>query len=182
MDIIIKKMESDAEIKGKAYVHWKSWQEAYPGMVAQSYLDKLTLEKCESIAFKWPDHILVAKDGENVVGFVGYGKYRNDELPDTGEVFSIYVLSPYYGKGVGEALMRKALELLDQYPKTAVWVLKKNQRAIHFYQRFGYRFDGKEERILLDTPVSEIRMVRERQETQSAYSLSERKSLPWKSK
>jgi len=45
MDIIIKKMESDAEIKGKAYVHWKSWQEAYPGMVAQSYLDKLTLEK-----------------------------------------------------------------------------------------------------------------------------------------
>ena len=27
MNIVIKKMETDAEIKGKAYVHWKSWQE-----------------------------------------------------------------------------------------------------------------------------------------------------------
>ena len=50
MDIIVKKMMSDSEIRGKAYVHWKSWHEAYPGLVAQSYLDKLTLKKCEAIA------------------------------------------------------------------------------------------------------------------------------------
>jgi len=93
MNIAIKTMSSDAEIKGKAYVHWKAWQEAYPGMVAQSYLDRLTLEKCESIAYQWPDNILVAKEEERVVGFVGYGKYRNDELPNTGEVYAIYVLS-----------------------------------------------------------------------------------------
>ena len=30
MNIEIKKMESDEEIKGKAYVHWKSWQDAFP--------------------------------------------------------------------------------------------------------------------------------------------------------
>ena len=143
MNILIKKMESDAEIKGKAYVHWKSWQEAYPGMLAQSYLDRLTLEKCEAIAYKWPDNILVAKDGENVAGFVGYGKYRNEELPNTGEVYAIYVLSKYYGRGVGEQLMWEALKQLSQYPKIAVWVLKENQRAIRFYKRFGYRFDGK---------------------------------------
>ena len=39
MGIEIKKMESDEEIKGKAYVHWKSWQDAYKGIVDQSYLD-----------------------------------------------------------------------------------------------------------------------------------------------
>ena len=50
MGIILKKMETDEEIKGKAYVHWKSWHEAYVGIVSQEYLDKLTLEKCE----KWP--------------------------------------------------------------------------------------------------------------------------------
>ena len=164
MNIAIKTMSSDAEIKGKAYVHWKAWQEAYPGMVAQSYLDRLTLEKCESIAYQWPDNILVAKDGERVVGFVGYGKYRNDELPNTGEVYAIYVLSQYYGQGVGEQLMREALNRLSEYPRVAVWVLKENQRAIRFYQRFGYRFDGKEESILLDTPVTEIRMLRQNEE------------------
>ena len=28
MGITFKKMETDDEIKGKAYVHWKLWQEA----------------------------------------------------------------------------------------------------------------------------------------------------------
>ncbi len=40
MNIAIKTMSSDAEIKGKAYVHWKAWQEAYPGMVAQACQDQ----------------------------------------------------------------------------------------------------------------------------------------------
>ncbi|WP_022778856.1 hypothetical protein [Butyrivibrio sp. AE3009] len=46
MSIEIKKMETDDEFKGKAYVHWKGWQEAYTGIVDQGYLDGLTLEKC----------------------------------------------------------------------------------------------------------------------------------------
>ncbi|MBR1585193.1 MAG: GNAT family N-acetyltransferase [Clostridia bacterium] len=157
--MIIQKMATDAEIKGKAYVHWKSWQEAYPGIVARSYLNRLTLEKCQSIAVQWPDNILVAKDGSNVVGFAGYGKYRNDELPNTGEVFSLYVLSAYYGQGVGCRLMQEALKQLIAYPQVAVWVLKENQRAIRFYEKCGFRFDGREESILLDTPVAEIRMI-----------------------
>ena len=76
MSITIKKMESDDEIKGKAYVQWKAWQEAYPGIIDQNYLDGQTLEKCESIAYRWPDNIIVAKDGDRVVGFVGYGISR----------------------------------------------------------------------------------------------------------
>ena len=66
MGIILKKMETDEEIKGKAYVHWKSWHEAYTGIVSQEYLDKLTLEKCEKMAFSWPDNIIVAKENGNV--------------------------------------------------------------------------------------------------------------------
>ena len=47
MQISIKKMESDKEIKGKAFVHFKSWQEAYSGIVQQAYLDERTIDKCE---------------------------------------------------------------------------------------------------------------------------------------
>ena len=75
-------METDAEIKGKAYVHWKSWQEAYSGIVDQRYLDSLTLDKCEKIAFRRTD-----------IGFVGLGKYRNDDLETAGEVFAINILT-----------------------------------------------------------------------------------------
>ncbi|MBR3503482.1 MAG: GNAT family N-acetyltransferase [Clostridia bacterium] len=162
MGVIIKKMETDAEIKGKAYVHWKAWQEAYPGIVPQKYLDGLTLEKCETIAYRWPDNILVAKDGEDVVGFAGYGKCRNEDLPDAGEVSAIYILAAYYGQGVGRRLMEETLKRLDDYPRVALWVLKENKRAIRFYEKCGFRLDGREETIKLDTPVQEVRMIRER--------------------
>ena len=135
MNIVIKKMETDAEIKGKAYVHWKSWQEAYSGIVDQRYLDSLTLGKCEKIAFRWTDNIIIAKDGDSVIGFVGFGKYRNDELENAGEVFAVYILSQYYGKGIGYRLMQAALSELADYSKIAVWVLKENTRAIRFYER-----------------------------------------------
>ena len=159
MSVIIKKMETDEEIKGKAYVHYKAWQQAYPGLIDQDYLDNMSLSKCEEIAYRWLDNILVAKDGERVVGFVGYGKCRNEDLCDAGEVFAIYVLKEYYGKGVGKALMDAALELLGPYSQIAVWVLKGNERAIRFYEKCGFRSDGKTEIKTLGTPVTELRMV-----------------------
>ena len=33
MDIVIKKSETKEEIRGKTFVHWKTWHEAYPGMI-----------------------------------------------------------------------------------------------------------------------------------------------------
>ena len=159
MGIIIKKMETDDEIRGKGYVHYKAWQEAYPGLVDQNYLDKMSLEKCEEIAYRWLDNILVAKDSGRVIGFVGYGKCRNEDLTDAGEVFAIYVLKEYYGKGVGKALMDAALNLLRDYSQIAVWVLEGNKRAIKFYEKCGFRSDGKTEEITLGTPVVEMHMV-----------------------
>lgn len=159
MDIIIKPMETDAEIKGKAYVHWKSWQEAYAGLVDQAYLDALTLEKCTDIAFRWRDNLLVAKENGKVIGFVGYGACGDDSLPETGEVFSLYILSDYYDKKIGYALMRAALEKLSAYKRIVVWVLESNQRAIRFYKKVGFRFDGTKKPINLGTENTEIRMT-----------------------
>lgn len=159
MKLCIKKMETEAEMVGKAYVHYRSWQEAYKGLVDQSYLDALTLDKCMDIARRYPDNVLVALDEDNVVGFVAYGGYRNADLPLAGEVFAIYVLSDYFGKGVGLALMHAALDQLGDYPQVAVWVLKDNARTIAFYRKCGFAFDGTEQTITLGTPVSEVRMI-----------------------
>ncbi len=159
MNITIKKMETPAEIEGKGYVHWKAWQEAYAGLLPRDYLDGLTLEKCVKMAYQWPDNILVAKDGDKVIGFVGYGVHRDDALPETGEVFAICILSEYYGQKVGYALMRAALEKLSDYPKIAVWVLKGNERAIRFYEKCGFRFDGAEKPVNLGQECAELRMI-----------------------
>lgn len=166
MDIEIKPMESPAEIEGKAYVHWKSWQEAYAGLVDQAYLDRTTLENCTKTAYQWRNNILVAKDGEKVIGFTGYGTCQDDTLPEMGEVFSIYVLSEYYGKRVGYALMQAALQELSEYSQVALWVLKGNTRAIRFYEKIGFRFTGAEQPITLGQEMIELRMIL----TQQNYS------------
>ena len=108
------------------------------------------------------DNVIIAKDGDSVIGFVGFGKYRNDEPENAGEVFAIYILSQYYGKGIGYRLMQTALSELADHSKIAVWVLKENTKAIRFYERCGYRFDGREQIIELGSPVVAARMVLER--------------------
>lgn len=159
MSILIKPMETDAEIKGKAYVHWKCWQEVYPGLVSQEYLSKLTLEKCEEKAFLWRDNILVAKEGERVIGFVGFGNHGPEE-PDTGEVFALYVLPEYHGTGVGRQLMDAALEKLASYPHICLWLVKGNARALRFYEKCGFHLTG-EEKFTASVSAYGIRMLKE---------------------
>ena len=157
--IDIVPMVTDDDKNGKGYVHWKSWHETYTGLIDPAYMEKLTLEKCIDMAHRWPDNILVAKDGNNVVGFVGYGESGDDAFADCGEVFAIYVLADYHGQKIGYDLMNAAFEKLADYKKIAVWVLKGNDRAIKFYERYGFRFDGTEKEIKLGTLNTELRMV-----------------------
>ncbi len=157
MQINIKTMETDEEIRGKAFVHWSCWHEAYAGIVSPAYLQKLTLEKCGQMAFQWRDNILVAKDGARVVGFAGYGEAD----PDTGELFALYVLKEYWGTGVAQSLLRAVLEKLSAYPSIGLRVLKENPRAIRFYEKNGFVRTG-EEQFLASVGAAEMRMMLKR--------------------
>ena len=160
--MIIKRLETKDEIKGKAAVHYQAWKEAYVGLVNQDFLDRRTMEMSLQSAQRAFDNGIatsIAKDGERVVGFVDFGHYRLDGLHDAGEVYAIYVLKEYYGKGIGYALMKRAFDALSEYPQTAVWVLTGNERAIRFYKRCGFEFDGEKKVIELGTPATEARMI-----------------------
>ena len=143
--------------RGKAYVAWKSWHEAYKNIVDKEYLDALTLEKCEETAFRLTDHFMVAIDDGRVIGFVGYGD-RGDEAPDIGEIFALYVLSDYFGKNVGLQLMNAGLEQLKNNSEICLWVFKENRRAIRFYQKCGFAPDG-EEMMHSNAQAIMIRMI-----------------------
>lgn len=162
MSITIKKMETEQEKRGKAYVQWKSWQETYTGLVDQRFLDELTLEKCEEITSAYPAGVLVAIDGERVVGFIGIGPCRHADLSGAGEVYAIYLLRDYHGRGIGKELMRAGLEELKAFSRVAVTVLKNNKKAIRFYECCGFCTDGCEQEILLGSPITEIRMIKAR--------------------
>lgn len=80
--MVIKRLETDEEIDGKANVHCHAWKETYAGLIDQTFLDNRTVELSRERAFRaFRNGIstLIAKDGDRVVGFADYGKYRWDE-------------------------------------------------------------------------------------------------------
>ena len=158
MKIIIKTMETPEEIEGKSLVHWQTWREAYDDLLPAEFQETMTLEKCRFLSQKYPENTLIAMDGKKVVGFISYGNFR-DEAIQAGEIIALYVLKDYYGKGVSKQLMHAAFVALDQFSEIYLWVLKDNKRAIAFYQKMGFTFDGQEKILELGKPVKELRMM-----------------------
>jgi len=95
-----------------------------------------------------PENIfLIAEIGNEVAG---YARMREsapppslDELPSI-EIARIYALKSMIGKGVGNALMKRCVEVAFEMGKRVIWlgVWEENQRAIQFYGRWGFeKFD-----------------------------------------
>ena len=158
MKIIIKTMETPEEIEGKSLVHWQTWREAYDDLLPAEFQETMTFDRCRFLSQKYPENTLIAMDGKKVVGFISYGNFR-DEAIQAGEIIALYVLKDYYGKGVSKQLMHAAFVALDYFSEIYLWVLKENKRAIAFYQKMGFTFDGQEKIRELGKPVKELRMI-----------------------
>lgn len=158
MNLTIKLMKSPEEIEGKSLVHWQTWREAYDNLLPAVFQETMTLERCRFFSQKYPENTLIAMDGMKVVGFISYGNFR-DETIRAGEIIALYVLKDYYGKGIAQKLMTEALSTLEHFSEIFLWVLKDNKRAIAFYQKMGFTFDGQEKILELGKPIKEKRMV-----------------------
>lgn len=158
MTVIIKSMETPKEIEGKSLVHWQTWRESYDDLLPAEFQETMTLERCRLFSQKYPENTLIAIGDLKVVGFISYGNFR-DETIQTGEIIALYVLKDYYGKGIAQKLMKAALTALNHFSEIFLWVLKDNKRAIAFYQKMGFTFDGQEKILELGKPIKEKRMV-----------------------
>lgn len=87
---------------------------------------------------------LIAIDKDKPCGLCSYGKSRDSDLDGFGEVIAIHTKPEYWGKGVGKALMDTAISELCKlgYSKIMLWTFEANNRARHFYEKYGFVFDG----------------------------------------
>ena len=160
----IKSMETEAEIAGKAFVHYTAWLETYPDLMPREYLERRSLEKCEALTRAFPENTLVALADGRVVGFLGYCPEARDfvTLHPASEITGLYVLGAQQGKGVGAALLDRALELLPE-KRVALFVLRGNENAIGFYRHKGFRFTGASlTQTVPGGELTELEMVLER--------------------
>ena len=111
----------------------------------------------EAIEFGEPQ-LVVACDGDTVLGFVGFDRCRDKGTASTmGEIWSIYVLQAHWDRGVGLALWDAAREGLQEEGCTdvSVWVALGNERALRFHELAGFK---KELSSARTTPVGGIRV------------------------
>lgn len=111
-------------------------------------------EKIASIINENPDGFLIAYQDGNPIGaveihFDSTCRARNIPIP---EIDKLYVLKRFNGQGVGQALMKKAEQVVleKEYTELHLEVYVENHRAVAFYKKMGYEVIGE-----VDFPMQE---------------------------
>jgi GNAT superfamily N-acetyltransferase len=157
-----------------AEINRLTWQDAYAGIVPDTYLETLEPEKLRA---RWVARIedpadrvsLVAEVDGQVASYAVAGPYRvqqDAEPEDTdgwGELYALYTDPDLQGRGAGLAVHDAALEALSGqgHEVVALWVLRDNTRTRRWYGERGWRPDGASSEWLgAGVPLDEIRLTR----------------------
>lgn len=90
---------------------------------------------------------ILAFDGEEAVGYARMREQNKEHLMEGEnaiEIARIYSTQASIGKGVGPALMKACIDIALGMKRSVIWlgVWEKNQRAIAFYQKWGFEKFG----------------------------------------
>lgn len=107
-------------------------------------------------------HNLIAIDGDNRCRLCSYGKSRDNDLNEYGEIIAIHTKPENWGKGEGKALTDTAISELRRlgYRKIMLWTFEENSRARHFYKKYGFVSDE----IIKDSGFANAKEIRYRLE------------------
>jgi GNAT superfamily N-acetyltransferase len=134
-----------ADCPGVASVHVRSWRESFTGIVPQAFLDRMSVEqRTTAFAARFSDpayKMYVAEDEVGgIVGFADCGEPRDDVAGYDAELFAIYLLPEYQGKGVGRELFRRVVETLIGCGKRSLYLLALEVSPYRsFYEKLGGR-------------------------------------------
>jgi GNAT superfamily N-acetyltransferase len=146
-----------ADADAIADVHVTSWRVAYRGAFPDSLLDADDFESSRHEqwrAWRFPPEcaVLVVTEahpdvGDRVVGFASLGPERDPDAGaprDRGELYAIYLLPTSFGSGAGDVLLGAVEEALVHrgFGRAVLWVLRDNDRARRFYERWGWHLTG----------------------------------------
>ncbi len=95
---------------------------------------------------------LGAYRGNRLVGVVGLFREPREKLRHKGNIWGMYVPSEEQGKGIGKALLSRAIDLARQIPgleQLHLAVVTRNRRARGLYASLGFETYGVEPRALL---------------------------------
>lgn len=149
-----------------ADLHVSTWREAYAHLLTEDFFtDEYIRARHEmwtgiltSPREEWT--IRVAEFDDELVGFGFSGPSvvpdGDPPPPRDTQLYMIYVAAAHYGTGAGQALFDAVLADVP----AVLWVAKDNPRAVAFYIRNGFVFDGSEQIDPGAPRIIDARMVR----------------------
>lgn len=133
---------------GIAKVHVDSWRTTYKDIIPTSFLEQLSYTEREQMwaASLREGHVYVAEsDSDGIVGFACGGKERSGKYEGyDGELYAVYLLAEYQGKGIGKSLFKAVLQHLHENRLTSMVVLVlEDNEACKFYESMGGKKIGR---------------------------------------
>ncbi len=128
-----------------AQVHVDSWLQTYTGIVPEEFLANLSYERREQMWRRglenpnWKGVMFLAEEPENqVVGFVVGGPPQEPSENFSCELWAIYLLRAFQGKGIGRQLFTRFVDQMLSRGNNSMllWVLAENP-TVKFYQHMG---------------------------------------------
>jgi GNAT superfamily N-acetyltransferase len=125
-----------------------SWRTTYPGIVAQSYIDGLSVaerttaweRRLRGDAGDPPDTVVAETSSGAVVGFASGGALRSPHPGFDAELYAIYLLREVQGQGLGRRLgAHWARRAVDRGFHAAIVRVLADNPACRFYERLGGR-------------------------------------------
>jgi len=152
---------SPIDIPTISKIQKKAWLATYPKLgvgVTKADILKKDFTGPERIRYQnmtkdnWR-YFLVRKENQAV----GYAAAKKEA--DRGIIKLIHVLPEFQGQGVGSALLNQVLKWLKS-KEVVLQVAKSNQRAISFYQKFGFFPAGRGNPIrVADKKIDTVKMI-----------------------
>ena len=148
-----------------ARLHVVTWQEAYSHLLPDDFFtedhSRMRHEMWTHILTDPRDEwtIRIAEIEERTVGFAMSGPSAQAEgqmPPRERQLFTLYVSESEHGTGIGQALLD---DVLGSGP-AMLWVARENPRAVAFYRRNGFAFDGTEQTDPGAPMITDARMLR----------------------
>ncbi|MEZ4627159.1 MAG: GNAT family N-acetyltransferase [Eubacteriales bacterium] len=157
---------TDADIPAIANIINEAWKTAYAGIIPQSYLDRMRVEKKEMrlreglARVSHMRYFVLCEDGVPV-GAASLHRARNDDMADAAEFSFFYFLPSAWRKGYGSMLLDflKRTSANAGFLRICCWVLEENHRAVSFYESQGMLRDGKRQTETIEIPLEEVRCV-----------------------
>jgi len=150
MEIAIRTAKPQ-DAAGIARVRVTTWKIAYRGLIPQEILDQQDIGvdtlRFQEILSNLPAgrNTFVAEVAESqgqpaeIAGFASCGTERDSDPEYSGELYALYVLPEFQGRGIGRRLVQAAADFLkgQNHQRMVIYVLRDNLPSRKFYEAIG---------------------------------------------